>query len=128
MKRVLEVLAITLLVVGIELATGAVSHGLNELAGVLKHLVAGGEAQVSLPRFFVGMGMVLLGGGLLVLDLWVRAYARFMGRGRDCPHCGTKTERVKRRWVHRMVGWILGEKVTYRKCRKCGWHGLMGLF
>ena len=126
MKRALEVLAITLLVVGIELATGAVSYGLNQVLKVYFQLVAGTEPDVSLTRFFVGGGMVVLGSGFLLLDLWARAYSGFLGRGKECPHCGVRAERVKRRLRHKILGWVLSERFTHRKCKKCGWHGLTG--
>ena len=126
LKRVLEVVAITLLVAGIELATGAVSYGLNQILRVYFQLVAGTEPDVSLTRFFVGGGMVILGTGLVFLDLWARAYSGFVAPGNFCPHCGVKADRVKRRRRHRVLGWILGERFTYRKCKTCGWHGLTG--
>jgi len=127
MQRVLEVVAITLLVAGIELATGAVSFGLEEIFRVYQQVVAGTEPDVSLPRFFVGMGMATLGALLVTLDLWARAYSGYVGRGKICPHCNEKTERVRRRSRHKLLGWIVGEMVTHRKCKKCGWHGLTGL-
>lgn len=126
MKRVLEVLAVTLLVAGVELATGAISFGLNEVLKVFHHLMAGSEPDVSPTRFFVGLGMVVVGGGLVTLDLWARAYSGVVGRGKYCPHCGVKAERVRRRRRHRVLSWVLGERVTYRKCKTCGWHGLAG--
>ena len=126
MKRVLEVVAITLLVAGIELATGAVSYGLEQVVRVFQHLMAGSEPEISVPRFLGGVGMVVLGSGLVLLDLWARAYSGLVGRGKYCPHCGVKAERVKRRTRHKVLGWVLGERVTYRKCKTCGWHGLTG--
>jgi hypothetical protein len=126
-KRVLEVVGITLLVVGIEMATGAVSYGLEQILRVYHQLVAGTEPEVSLSRFFVGGGLITLGALLVALDLWARAYSGHVGRGKVCPHCNLKTERVKRRRRHKLLGWILGDKVTHQKCKKCGWHGLTGL-
>jgi len=113
-KRVLEVVAITLLVAGIELATGAVSYGLDQIVRVFQHLMAGSEPEISVPRFLGGVGMVVLGSGLVLLDLWARAYSGFVGRGKYC------------RTRHKVLGWVLGERVTYRKCKTCGWHGLTG--
>jgi hypothetical protein len=127
LKRVLEVVAITLLVAGIELATGAVSYGLDQVFRVFRHLVAGTEPEASPIRFVVGVVMVVLGSLLVALDLWARAYAGYVGRGKVCPHCNLKTQRVKRRTQHKLLGWITGDKLTHRKCKKCGWHGLTGL-
>ncbi len=124
MKRVLEIVALILLVAGVEFSTEAVSHALGRLALAYHGILAGGEPGVSLPRFFAGVGMVVTGAGLLTLDLWARAYARFVGRGKACPNCGGKTERVKRRVRHRVLAWVLGERVTRRKCKTCGWSGL----
>ena len=127
MKRVLEVVAIILLVAGVELATGAVSFGIVQVLRVYHQVVAGTEPDVSLTRFLVGATMVILGALLVALDLWARAYSGFVGRGKFCPHCNVKTERVKRRTRHKLLGLIVGEMVVHRKCRKCGWHGLTGL-
>ena len=126
MKRVLEVVAITLLVAGIEMATGAVSYGLNRVAEVFGRLLAGSEPEVSAGRFFAGLGLVALGSGLVLLDLWARAHSGLLGRGRACPHCGVKMGRVRRKRRHKILGWILGERLTHRACPQCGWHGLTG--
>ena len=126
MKRVLEVLAVVLLVGGLELSVGAVSHTLEQLGRVYSELVAGAEPGVSPGRFFLGVGMVVVGVGLLTLDLWARSYGGAVGRGRICPECGARTERLKRRARHRLVAWVLGEKVTRRTCKECGWRGLAG--
>jgi hypothetical protein len=127
MKRVLEVVAITLLVVGTELATGAVSFGIEQVLRVYHQVVSGTEPEVSLLRFFVGVGMVTFGAFLVAVDLWARAYSGYVGRGKFCPHCNLKTDRVKRRTRHKVLGLIVGEMVVHRKCKKCGWHGLTGL-
>ncbi len=125
MKRVLEVLAAACLVAGIELATGAVSYGADSVVRVVQHLAAGTEPGVSVPRFLVGAGLLVVGVLLVGLDLWARAYWSFLGVGKDCPHCGVRAERVKRRTRHKLLGWILGERLTHRRCKTCGWHGLM---
>jgi hypothetical protein len=127
MKRVLEVVAITLLVAGIELATGAVSFGIEQVLRVYHQVVSGTEPEVSLLHFFVGVGMVTFGAFLVAVDLWARAYSGYVGRGKFCPHCNLKTDRVKRRTRHKVLGLIVGEMVVHRKCKKCGWHGLTGL-
>ena len=124
MKRVLEVLAVTLLVAGIEMATGAISYGLDRIAEIYGHLVAGSEAGISGVRFFSGIGMIALGVALVFLDLWARAHAGFFGRGRACPHCGVKMQRVRRKRRQKLLGWILGERLIHRICPDCGWHGL----
>jgi len=123
-RRVFEVLAVILLVTGVELATGAVSFGLNQVFRVYFQLVAGTETDVSVTRFFVGGGMITLGVGYFALEVWARAYSGFVGLGQDCPHCGIHAKRVKRRTAHKVLGWVTGTSFTHRKCEKCGWHGL----
>lgn len=126
MKRVLEVVAITLLVAGIEMTTGAVSYGLNRVAEVLGQLLEGSEPGVSAGKFLAGVGMIAMGLGLVSLDVWARTRSGLLGRGSACPHCGVKMDRVRRRRRHRLLGWILGERLIHRACPKCGWHGLTG--
>jgi hypothetical protein len=125
-KRVLEVVAIALLVVGIEMATGAISYGLDRVAEVFGQLVTGAEPGVPATRFFAGLGLVALGVGAVSVDVWARAHSGPLGRGRVCPHCGGKMDRVRRKRSHRLLGWILGETLTHRVCPRCGWHGLTG--
>ncbi len=124
MKRVLQILALSLLVVGVEVATGAISVALNRVTRVYLELTEGRDPGVSLGRFLTGVGMFVAGAGLLALDLWARAYGSFVVKGKTCPDCGAETERVKRRVRHRILGFVRGERVTRRKCKSCGWSGL----
>jgi predicted RNA-binding Zn-ribbon protein involved in translation (DUF1610 family) len=127
-KRVLEVVAIALLVAGIEMATGAISYGLDRVAEVFRQLGRGGEPGVPAGRFLAGLGLVALGVGVVSVDVWARAHSGQVGRGRVCPQCGEKMDRVRRKRRHRLLGWILGERLTHRVCPRCGWSGLTGSF
>ena len=125
MKRVLEVLALTFLIVGVELSTGACSYVLSQLGKVYAELVLDAEPSVSLRRFFLGIVSLLIGMLILLLDIWARAGWQRVGSGKVCPQCGGITERVKRRRRHRLLGWVLGERVTRRACKTCDWSGLV---
>jgi hypothetical protein len=105
-KRVLGVVAIVLLVAGIEMATGAISYGLDRVAEVFGQFVTGAEPGVPAMRFFAGLGLVALGVGAVSVDVWGRADSGLLGRGRLRPHCGEKMDRARRKRRHRLLGWI----------------------
>ena len=125
MRRVLKVLALAVLIAGLELTTGAFSHAFNQLGKVYAELALDAEPSVSLDRFFLGVGALVGGLLLLLLDIWARAAWSGVNKGKVCPVCGGKVERVRRRYTHRIMGWILGRRVTRRKCQECEWAGLM---
>ena len=124
MRRVLETVSLILIIIGGELTTGAFSSALTRLGRVYAELSAGAEPGVSLNQFFLGVGFLIVGLFLLLLDLWAKASWTAVGRGKNCPQCGGETERVKRRNRHRLMGWVLGKRVVRRNCRECEWTGL----
>lgn len=127
MKRTLEVLSLILILVGIELATGSLSHALGRLKRVYRALSVGNEPEVSLIRFALGVFLLLLGAMILAVTIWARFGARIIAAGSSCPQCGGETSRIHRRRSHRLLGKILGMPVTRRICRDCGWRGLTAL-
>jgi hypothetical protein len=44
-------------------------------------------------------------------------------RGKDCPVCGKRTERMRVPRGLRFLRVLLGGRFTYRDCRWCGWRG-----
>lgn len=126
MKRLVEVLGLALLIVGVEWATGAVSHGLQRVHSVYLQVRFGTHPEISVSRFAWGIALAAAGGGLLALDLWARAYSRLVSGSKLCPRCGAQTERVKRRLPHRLLAALAGRRITRRKCKSCGWTGLAG--
>ena len=125
MKRVLKVLSLTLILAGVELSTGALSHAVDQVLRVYFELVLDAEPSVSVRRFFWGVGLIILGLLFVLLELWARASLSGVPRGKHCPQCGGETERVRRRQRHRIMAWILGERLSRRKCKECEWAGLM---
>lgn len=126
MKRLVEVLGIALLLLGVEWATGAVSHGIQRVHSVYLQVRFGGQPEISVARFAWGIALALAGAGLLGLDLWARAYSRFVSSSKLCPRCGARTERVKRKLYHRLLAAVAGRRISRRKCKGCGWAGLTG--
>jgi len=124
LKRTLEVVSLILILVGIELATGAFSHALEQLERVYRALSVGNEPEVSLIRFALGVLLVLLGAIILAVILWARLTARAIGASSSCPRCGGETKRIRRRERDRFLGMILSMPINRRVCRDCGWRGL----
>ncbi len=127
LKRTLEVLSPILILVGIELATGSLTHALERLERVYRAFSVGNEPEVSLIRFALGAFLVLLGAIILGVLIWARHSARLIGAGSSCPQCGAEATRIRRRWYHRLLGRVLDRRITQRKCRDCGWRGLTAL-
>ncbi len=127
MKRTLEVLSLILILVGIELAIGSFTHALERLERVYRAFRVGNEPEVSLIKFALGALLVLLGVIMLGITIWARLSARLIGAGSSCPQCGGKATRIRRRWLHHLLGKILGKRTTRRMCRDCGWRGLTAL-
>ncbi len=124
MKRTLEVFSLILILVGIELATGSLTHALERLERVYRALSVGNEPEVSLIRFALGVLLVLLGAIILAVTIWARFGVRIIVAGSSCPQCGGETSRIHRRRSHRLLGRIHGMPLTRRKCHDCGWRGL----
>ena len=106
MRRPLTLAALTLVVLGVEVATGAVS--------------------LAVIRLWAGFGALLASGTTLATAMiWAeRAGGQIFPAGQVCPRCGTSTVRVRRRKRHRILSRILETNVTRRHCERCGWNGL----
>ena len=125
MRGVLVFVSAGLMVLGLELATEAVSLTLARLQAGFAALGAGVEFHVSAGRFGLGISAMIVGAVLLVLLWWSarqRVAAGSVGQG--CPQCGGTTRRIKRHGLHRLLSLLLGERLTRRKCDTCGWLGL----
>jgi H+/Cl- antiporter ClcA len=125
LRRPLTVAAITLILFGIEVATGALSVAAVRLWSGLIASLTGNEFVVSRPRYLTGVLLALSGGVLYGVMLWAdRAQGEIRTGGPVCPNCGTRTKRVRRRKRHRILSRILETSVTRRSCERCGWNGL----
>ena len=126
MRRPLAAIAAGLLLLGVQLATGAVSLAVARLGAGAVALGAGEEFLVSAPRFLGGVVLILgglaTGGALLAAELLEGRYP--VAQGDLCPNCGTHTQRVRRRAWHRILARASGARVTRRRCERCGWTGL----
>ena len=125
MRRGLATVSLTLVFLGIELATEAVTLMVARLSGGFRSLAAGEEAAISPVRF--GSGVLVLGGGLALwlLLVWSGRLSAAVGSvGVGCPDCGNHTRRVKRKGWHRLLSFLLGMRLTKRQCDRCGWNGL----
>lgn len=125
MRRPLTLAAITLVLFGVEVATGAVSLAVVRLWTGLGALLAGDEAVISTPRYVIGLALIVSGVTLAGAIAWAEhAGGRIARVGESCPRCGTSTVRVRRRKRHRILSRILETNVTRRQCERCGWNGL----
>ncbi len=125
MRRGMAVIAVLLVIVGLELSTEAVSLIVARFGAGFQAILAGVEFHVTPERF--GGGVLILGMGLALwlLLFWssqVRDTVTSMGS--SCPACGNKTRRVKRMGWHRLLSFMLGQRLTRRTCEVCGWNGL----
>jgi hypothetical protein len=125
LRRPLTLIALALMMLGIEIATGAVSVAVVRLGGGLSAVLSGDEYVISMPRYVIGLAIVLTGAAVAVGVLWAEIERRtILTDGSGCPKCGTPTKRVKRRARHRILSRILETHVTRRRCERCGWNGL----
>lgn len=125
MRRGLVLVSLLLVLLGLELSTEAVTVVAERLVAGVSALL--GRTESGLPGFrFVG-GLVALasGMGLWILLGWsARRRGAVGAEGDACPQCGGETRRVRRRGWQRLLGTLLGERTTRRKCGTCGWVGL----
>jgi hypothetical protein len=125
MRRGLAILALVLVLVGIELSTEAITLLVLRLVAGATALAAGAEFHVSSFRFVVGALALLSGSVLGGLVVWADSKEGAVSSyGSDCPRCGAHTRRVKRRDWHRLLSFVIGERLSRRKCETCGWVGL----
>lgn len=113
-----------LIVLGLELATGAFSEALATIGQVLAAVRAGDRTAVYLPTFFLGLGFVAVGVLGLAAATWSRVVRRRLVRGKSCPECDSRTTRIPRRRRHRLLARITGDEIHRRICTECGWKGL----
>lgn len=125
MRRGLALVALALVLMGLELSAEAISLVVQRLGAGVSALVAGAEFQVSGFRFVVGVGGLVLGLMIWGLLLWSARQGRAVATvGGACPRCGNDTRRVKRKEWQRVLAVLLDEQMTRRKCETCGWVGL----
>ena len=125
MRHPLALAALVLALLGIELATGAVSLSLERLLGGTVALLRGEEPR--LPGYRLAAGWLLLVAAAAVLGalVWAERAARTVrSAGPACPQCGSGTKRIRRRRRHRLLAHLLDEGLTRRSCARCGWIGL----
>jgi hypothetical protein len=125
LRRPLTFVAFSLILLGTEVATGAVSVASVRMWAGFGALLSGDDYLISGPRYLIGAAILLGGIVLLGALLWAETERRtIVTEGSTCPHCGTATKRVKRRKRHRILSRILEANVTRRQCERCGWNGL----
>ena len=125
MRRGLATISLILVVLGLELSTEALTLTLSRFSSGFQAIAAGVEFHVSPLRF--GGGILALGVGVAcwLLLIWSGQMKDAVSSvGNACPDCGNKTRRVKRKEWHRLLSFVLGQRLTKRKCEICGWNGL----
>jgi len=121
LKRTLEVLSVAIFLAGVELATGGLSTTLDRF--IEQFTLVFGEPPAS-GRGVAGLLLTFSGIALGSIALWAHRERRELTETTDCPRCGARTERIKRRKRHRILAALLGEGLTRRRCAECGWVGL----
>ena len=125
MTRPLTFVALALLLLGLEVATGAVSLAVVRLGTGFSAVLSGDEYAISAARYLSGVAILLTGGGLLTALAWAESERRTIrSEASTCPNCGSATKRVRRRKRHRILSRILETNVTRHHCERCGWNGL----
>lgn len=124
MRRVLEIIAVLFLLAGLELAAGTLSHTLRRVEDTLRLSFAGESLVWPAPVFIVGFVLIIFGVMLALVTVWARAAGKAVQASPNCPRCGTRTNRMKRRLRHKVLAAVMGHHVTRRHCAKCGWGGL----
>jgi hypothetical protein len=125
MRRGLAFTSLFLLLAGLELSTEALTLVISRVRSGLGSILAGTEFHVSPFRFAVGMVAMLVGVTLWSLLVWSASRRKDVASvGTNCPQCGNRTRRVKRKESQRVLSAILGERLTRRRCETCGWSGL----
>jgi len=125
LRRPLTLIALALLLLGLQVATGVVSLTVVRLWTGSRAILNGDEFLVSAPRYLGGLALILgavsLYGGVRWAD---RIEKKVAASGEVCPRCGSETRRVRRRPWHRVLARIFDVRVTRRHCERCGWNGL----
>jgi hypothetical protein len=126
LRRPLRLLATGLILLGTEVATGAVSLAFVRLWLGFQAVVSGSEFVIATPRYLIGVAILLGAVGVIAGMVWVEGARRqIVPDGSACPNCGTLTKRVRRRRRHRLLSRVLETSVTRRRCGRCGWSGLV---
>jgi len=125
MRRGLAFTSIFLFLAGLELSAQGISLVLARLRTGVGAVIAGTEFHVSGPRFVVGMVALILAVVIWGLLVWSSSQLGGVATvGPICPQCGNRTRRVRRKEWQRLLSFVLGERLTRRRCETCGWTGL----
>lgn len=125
MRRGLVFVSLTLVLLGLELSTEALTLVARRLGAGAAAMAAGAQFHVPAFRFVVGVAGLALGLVLSGLLLWSSQRRDAVTAVGDlCPRCGNETRRVRRREWQRLLGVLLAERTTRRRCQTCGWLGL----
>lgn len=125
LRRPFTLVSITLVLVGLEIATRILGTLGTRLVDGFRGAGSGGVAGVGPGRFAGGVTMAAVGLAVAFLGGWAGRRRRAIeGVGRRCPRCGRETKRIRRSLRQRMLGRLIGEALTRRRCLQCGWEGL----
>ena len=124
MRRILEVLSISLLLAGLELSVGTLSITSSRIRESFSSAFAQTEAVPVPWSFWVGMVMVVAAISMGATTLWVGIGEKRIQTDEACAKCGADTARVRRGTRHRILGRLRGRTLTARRCSECGWSGL----
>ena len=125
MRRGMAFSSVFLLLAGLEMSTEGLSLILGRLRSGVIALASDAPLHVSEARFATGVGFILVGLALWLLLVWSAGHRQDVAAfGGTCPQCGNRTRRLKRKEWQRILGLVLGEHLSRRRCEACDWSGL----
>ena len=124
LRRTIELLSVTLVLAGLELAAGTLSTTLDRFTQTLSDTFSADVLSFPPARFVAGAGMIVAGVGGLLLAVWVQHTGARLSRGTVCGRCGGQTQRMRRAMRHHALGAVLGRQLLRQRCIECGWKGL----
>jgi len=124
-RRIASVLSVAGVLLGLELATKALSLAMGRVGSGFSAIMSGLDSHVSTARFLSGV-LLLVVGLMTVLVLTALAHAeQTMARNGDrCPSRKGDTQRVKRTKAQKVFERLLGRELSARHCEDCGRSGL----
>ncbi len=125
MKRFVPLMAVAAVLLGVEVAVRTVSLSWLRLQAGFGSLFSEAPLPVSTTRFVVGVALIAVGGFTGAAWGWLRRMERRAAvAGGRCPECGGRTERVRRKKIHKLLSTLVGEELVRRRCQECRWSGL----
>ena len=123
MRARLLLISLVLLYLGVELTTGFTQYVLRRYRDGVETFL-NPNIQPDYLGMIGGNALTIIGLVGVVTWLWGSALMSGVAQSDRCPRCGADTNRIRRRGVHRVLGFVTAREVSRRACRRCSWKGL----